>query len=471
MTLDDPYLAKYPFFSEAEAVLEETDMGAALTNDAVVARATERVVRGVNDERVATLSTTSSPGVFNATESGDLLIELKSYPVARMLVSLIGDFRIINRYARAEARTARIRIEDEVKSGYAEEPSSSLTGTQHISLEDVLTEYDIDATPTTMQSELSRTYLHEFFAQASPTELRAFATAEFKLADAESVLDDATLDRLGPADIYDVLHSNNRNTATMNWYSMAFDSYVEAAVNLNEPRWRLTNRGVEDGRVLVNRRDLFTLIEEAIHQQVSAALPYEVPDEIATLLEEAAPFADATEPPSFWEELPVAPAQVIETPGETDGVAENTYSFTELVQAAIDDENFSYEIDRVEPGLFPPVITRLVDDVRNGANLKHEARFTLVAFFINIGMTEDEIVEMLEVGGSFGEEPTRYQVGHIKQGGTDGDAYTPANYSTLDSWGLEWQKDALEAQVANPLSYYKIKLQDQDDTESQPAEA
>jgi hypothetical protein len=36
----------------------------------------------------------------------------------------------------------------------------------------------------------------------------------------------------------------------------------------------------------------------------------------------------------------------------------------------------------------------------------------------------------------------------------------------MDAWGIEWERDALEAKVQNPLTYYKIKLQDEDESET-----
>jgi DNA primase large subunit len=478
MTLSDPYLAKYPFFSAAEAVLDAGDMNAALADPQVLARATERVVRGVNQERVAKLSNTSTPGILQTDTTDALLAEVQSYPIARLLVSALGDYRIVNRYARAEAKTARVRVEDEVKQGYADTRTSIIAGKQHVTLNEVLAEFDIFVEPTELGEELSRTHLHTFLDTATADEIRAFASNVFKLQQPTESLDDETLQQLDPTAIYDLLHSKSNIKADSQWYAIPFTAYVKTAVGMNDTQWRLTNRGLRDGNVLVTKRELFDLFEEAVHHRVSKDLPYDLPEQLLNVLQAAEPFAkkERTSVPDFWDEIPTGKSEVISTTGTDDGVKETEYNFVNLVQAAINEDHFSYEIDRVEPGLFPPVIDRLITDVRNGKNLKHEARFTLVAFFVNIGMTEDEIVAMLEVGGSFGEEPTRYQVGHIKSNGSDGDSYTPANYATMDSWGIEWERDALEAQVTNPLSYYKIKLKQQDEdtedaSEDEPAEA
>jgi len=97
-------------------------------------------------------------------------------------------------------------------------------------------------------------------------------------------------------------------------------------------------------------------------------------------------------------------------------------------------------------------------------NLKYEEKVKLVGFLLHIGMSPDEVLETLGVIGTPGEDPTRYQVNHIDSSNKNGDPYTPANYSTIESWNYSWDKDALEDAVKNPLSYYTIKLQDSDET-------
>jgi len=96
-------------------------------------------------------------------------------------------------------------------------------------------------------------------------------------------------------------------------------------------------------------------------------------------------------------------------------------------------------------------------------NLSHMQKVTLAAFLLHIGMNEDEVVESLGVLGTPGEDPTRKQVHHIANNSGDGEPYMPANYDTIQTHGYEWEMDALETKVKNPLSYYRIKLDDAED--------
>jgi DNA primase large subunit len=454
MQVTQPYLGQFPFLSGAKEEVGDVDMTDILENNAVLRRATERVVRGVNTGTVSSLS--SHPGVYNPELEGDLTTQVFSYPVARIIVSLIGDFRIINRYARAEAKTATIRFRDHQLT--ESETTDSIFHTKiGVSMDEMLGEFGLEAIETELKDELDRTYIGTFFEEATLSELREFATRVFNISSPETLLTEQTLAGASPADIYTLLAENGDTATTAPLYRIPLESYLQTAVSLNEPQWRLTNRGVHNGTLVIERGEVFEMIEEAIYQRVKENLPLDIPDAFREKMTTATPYSefDDSTVPSYWEDIPRTHEQVPNA----------EYNFIELVRAAIKDEHFSYQIDRVEPGLFPPVIDRLLDGVRNGENLIHEARFTLVAFFINIGMSPDEIVDMLQVGGSFGEEPTRYQVNHIMAGGGNGEPYTPANYPTMDAWGIEWERDALEAKVQNPLTYYKIKLQDADESE------
>jgi DNA primase large subunit len=455
MQVTQPYLGQFPFLSGAKEEVGDVDMTDILSDEEVIRRATERVIRGVNTGTVSALS--SNPGVYKPEIEGDVTTQVFSYPVARIIVSLIGDFRIINRYARAEAKTATIRFRDHQLTD--SDTTDAIFNTKiGVTMDEMLGDFGLEATETHLEDEIDRTYVAEFFKQATLSELREFATRVFRIKSPETLLTEETVAGASPADIYTLLAENGETATTSPLYRIPLASYLQTAVSLNEPQWRLTNRGVHNGTLVIERSEVFEMIEEAIYQRVQQNLPLTIPESFRETLTQATPFSECDDStvPSYWEDIPRTHEQVPNA----------EYNFIELVRAAIKDEHFSYQIDRVEPGLFPPVINRLLDGVRNGENLIHEARFTLVAFFINIGMSPDEIVEMLQVGGSFGEEPTRYQVNHIMSGGGNGEPYMPANYPTMDAWGIEWERDALEAKVQNPLTYYKIKLQDEDESET-----
>ncbi len=96
--------ARYPFLEAArEAVATEAvDLATVVEQDrAVVDRARERVINGVTEGAIG------SP-------HRDARVELLSYPVARVLVSMVDERVLIRKYARAEAATADDRLGEDL---------------------------------------------------------------------------------------------------------------------------------------------------------------------------------------------------------------------------------------------------------------------------------------------------------------------------------------------------------------------
>ncbi|WP_247003315.1 DNA primase regulatory subunit PriL [Halosolutus gelatinilyticus] len=122
--------ARYPFLEAArDAVATETvDLATVVEQDrAVVERACDRVV--------ATLEEGDT-----GTPRRDARVELLSYPVARVLVSLVGERVLVRKYARAEAATAFERFTDDL-ADTTELKSVESTG---LELSDLLAEFDLE---------------------------------------------------------------------------------------------------------------------------------------------------------------------------------------------------------------------------------------------------------------------------------------------------------------------------------------
>ncbi len=102
-------LAKYPFLHEASAYIrsEGVSLEELLTDDAY-ARA-----RAMGKAHVVGALERSGPDERVSVDPGDQLAALLAYPVARILVSAIGDNYLIRRYSLREAMVTEARIESE----------------------------------------------------------------------------------------------------------------------------------------------------------------------------------------------------------------------------------------------------------------------------------------------------------------------------------------------------------------------
>ncbi|WP_331235637.1 DNA primase regulatory subunit PriL [Natronorarus salvus] len=124
--------ARYPFLASAREAVETAgvDLVDVVSERAVVERATERVTRAITDGEV---------GEPHRTPRTELL----SYPVARVLVSLVDEHVLTRKYARAEAKTARERIETDRRQRAREEGLRSVS-VERLTLAELLAEFDLE---------------------------------------------------------------------------------------------------------------------------------------------------------------------------------------------------------------------------------------------------------------------------------------------------------------------------------------
>lgn len=215
----DPTYARYPFLSAARAAVRETGADLATLvaeGDPAVERGRERVERGLLD------------GTVESERNPSPREELLSYPLARILVSLLDADAAIEKYATAEAATAYERFTEdfEVEDGRA--------------------------------GRIDR-----------PRLLREFGLAS----------------RVTPEPLPAHRRSPGRDPQP-EWFRVAVGSYLSLADPEWGDDWRLVNREVADGVVRVEREELYRLLRAAVRRRVLEGLPFDrVAEELAADLE------------------------------------------------------------------------------------------------------------------------------------------------------------------------------------------
>ncbi|WP_226004699.1 DNA primase regulatory subunit PriL [Natrinema salinisoli] len=340
--------ARYPFLEAAResVATEAVDLATVVEQDrAVVDRARQRVITALEE------GDTGEP-------HRDARIELLSYPVARVLVSMVDERVLVRKYARAEAATAYERFTTDM---------------------------------------------------ADTTELKSVESTGLELADLLAEFD---------------LREAIRAGADGEGYRIDVGTYLPLAEDLWDDEWRLVNQPLDAGEIPVDEDELLTLLREAIRGRIEDGLPFEVPDAIATGLE--------------------------------DDVAE--------IREVLADLELTQDIDTVVPDLFPPCMKALLDQIQKGEHLPHHSRFAITAFLTSIGMNTDQIVELYRVNSSFGEEMTRYQTDHIR-GDSSPTEYSAPSCATMQSYGDCVNKDDLCERIPHPMAYYEERIDEADDEE------
>ena len=116
------------------------------------------------------------------------------------------------------------------------------------------------------------------------------------------------------------------------------------------------------------------------------------------------------------------------------------------------------ELGEVLPEAFPPCVTDIVEKIRRGVNVSHEARFFMVAFLHHVGLSNNEIESIFSTAPDYNQRMTSYQIEHIT-GELTSREYTPQKCDTLKSLGLCRPEDALcrYSWVKHPLIYYRAR--------------
>jgi DNA primase large subunit len=202
--------------------------------------------------------------------------------------------------------------------------------------------------------------------------------------------------------------------------SMHFTDYIRCAHVLHDPKWKLLNRTVKQGMLMISRDDLARLVEETMRQRVESGLPHEVPKDIQTAME---PY-----------------------------IAE----VREKINTRTSKQSFSMDgFSEVIPDCFPPCISVAIADVQANVNLSHTMRFSMTSFLLNIGMAPDKVTEIFRASPDFKEQATSYQISHIN--GASGTTYTCPSCATMATNGVCPGK-ALCNKIENPLVYYRRKV-------------
>jgi DNA primase large subunit len=233
--------AKYPFFASAREAVASAAVSLpelVATDAPAVDRARERVERALLEGTVA-----SESGEFPGESDYDTQAELLSYPIARILVSLLDSDPAIEKYAAAEAATAMERVRRDLATDDELRSVSSAT----VGLDDLLAEFDL----------------------------------------ADAVRPDAT----APAGVSGAGGGTGGGAAGTGRDPDHYRIDVGPYLRLTSPEWgdswRLVNRALADGAVRVSREELLAALEAAVEGRVAEGLPFELgaDEEIAAALE------------------------------------------------------------------------------------------------------------------------------------------------------------------------------------------
>jgi DNA primase large subunit len=205
-------------------------------------------------------------------------------------------------------------------------------------------------------------------------------------------------------------------------FVVGFADYLRNATHLRDKKWKLINRALSKGTILLTKNETSRLLSEEVRRHIEKRLE---PKEI----------------PAFPKNMRDIAERINKLSAEKIGKSEFEETPKVMVQEA-----------------FPPCISALYFAFSSGRHLSHIGRFALTSFLINIGMPPESVIELFKNISDFNEKMTRYQVEHIAGETGSRTRYIPPKCDTLQTHGVCTNPDQLCRKIRHPLSYYRISV-------------
>jgi len=199
--------------------------------------------------------------------------------------------------------------------------------------------------------------------------------------------------------------------------------YLDVAPHFHSSEWKLINRYVQGGRVLVKKSEAARLISGAVKNKIVRRASEEEIRKFEV-------------PSAFDQEMESLRAMA----AKRGQVYEEGQVMVDLAEAR------------------PPCIVAIINDLGAGKSLSHMARFALTTFMINIGKSVDDVLLLFGNVADFAAGKARYQVEHIAGVIGSKTKYSTPKCDVLRSFGLCINADRLCEEVWHPLIYYKTRV-------------
>jgi len=204
-------------------------------------------------------------------------------------------------------------------------------------------------------------------------------------------------------------------------FALFFTDYVRNAEVFHEEEWKLVNRTLLNGEVYLNKREAARLLQEEIRRRIEKRLTVNV----RSMLPEA--------------------------------ILQRIDNLSQKYAGRMEKSRFAQFPKEVVNEAFPPCVQIFYGSAKTGVHVSHLGRFTLTSFLVNIGMKQEDIVNLFRSSADFNERMTRYQVEHIAGDRGSRTKYRSPTCETLKTHALCPGPDELCKTIRSPLAYYAKK--------------
>ena len=192
------------------------------------------------------------------------------------------------------------------------------------------------------------------------------------------------------------------------FFEISVSDYLKHSVTFHEREWKLVNRHVENGKVLLTLDKTVRLIRKELGNYISS--------------------------------------KIINAP---------TPSMITGLESIVDELNSlskKYAIVTVTTGEYPPCIKHAIEILEKGENLPHSGRFMLATFLLSKGQSVKQIAPIFKNAPDYNERVTLYQLNHLAGTSGSGTQYSCPSCEKLKTQSLCFAIPECD-NIINPLQF------------------
>ena len=197
-----------------------------------------------------------------------------------------------------------------------------------------------------------------------------------------------------------------------NFFIIPISDYLKHAVNFHEREWKLINRHVEHGKVILSSHETVRLIRKELDNYIASKIR-------------------STGTPSMIEALK-KPVERLVSLGK------------------------KFSVSTVVSTEYPPCIKHAIEVLEKGENLPHSGRFLLGTYLLGVGKPIDQIAPLFKNAPDYNEKITMYQLNHLKGSSGSGTEYKCPSCERVKSKDLCFATSDCDG-IINPLQFKKKK--------------
>ena len=153
------------------------------------------------------------------------------------------------------------------------------------------------------------------------------------------------------------------------FFTISVSDYLKQSATFHEREWKLINRHVEDGKVVLNSEKIIRLIRKEIGVYISSKI----------------------------NKAPV-PEKIVGLESEAEKLVSIAKKLTPIF---------------VSTGEYPPCIKHAINVLEKGENLSHSGRFMLATFLLSKGQSIGQIAPLFKNAPDYNERVTLYQLNNL----------------------------------------------------------